>query len=147
MLINDEIKEQRMQHNRTMLDIPPQIKDGFLPGKNLIIKLFYYETETVTSSGVIEPRYIAETSEGGRPVARLSEEQWQPRGVIIKLGEEVYTDEKNIFKVGDIVWVDPRTTANYTQFLINRDSPVDVPQGYIKVPTFGVEFIEGKYEN
>ena len=147
MLINEEIKEQRMQHNKNMLDIPVQLQNGKLPGKNLIIKLFYYEAETITASGVIEPRYIAETSEGGRPVARLSEEQWQPRGVIVKLGEEVLSDEKNTFKVGDIVWVDHRTTANHSQFLVNRESPVDIPQGYIKVPTFGVEFIEGTYEN
>ena len=147
MLINDEIKEQRIQHNNTMLEIPNNLKEGKLPGKHVIVKLFYYETETITKSGVIEPRYIAEQSEGGRPVARLSEEQWQPRGVIVKLGEELLSDETNKLKVGDIVWVEPRTTANYSQFLINRESPVDVPQGYIRVPNFAIEFIEGTYGN
>lgn len=142
MISTDEITK-RQEYNKNILDAPSQIKEGKILGKNVLIKLLYYEVETTTKNGVIEPRYKVFETEGGRPGVNIDDTPWQRRGVVVKVGDEVTND----IKEGDFVWVSPMVLRDGFDFLINPEHPVDKPCGYKRVPVSMIELIEKRDEN
>lgn len=126
MLISEQEIQKRRDYNANIMEVSEDLQKAIIPNKQLLVKLYYFEVETVTRNGVIEPRYSVGESEGGRPIARFDDQPFQARGVVVKVGEGIDSP----VKVGDEVWVDPRIvgTGGF-DFLTDRKFPVSKPNG------------------
>jgi hypothetical protein len=139
MFLELEELEKRKVHNND-LECPQVLKKGKLINSSVIVKLFYYDRVTTTDSGVLDIRYKVEETDGGSYKAVIDDQEFQPRGVVIKVADNV-TDVKE----GDIVWVSPQIAYNpLYDFLLDRETPVSLPEGYKKITVNAIEFIEIK---
>jgi hypothetical protein len=145
MYSEKQIKEHE-QWNEDINIIPSMIAKGQLNTKDdVIVKPFKITLVTKTKSGIIEPRYRAGVTDGGRPKSEIDNPTWQSRGVIVK----VHPQAEHNMKEGDIVWFRPNFTRNNDLWLLTeRDLPVSKPSGYMKLNQNWVEFVEarGAYE-
>jgi hypothetical protein len=137
MFLELEELERRKAHNGD-LTCPKKLKDGRLINSSVIVKLFYYDRITTTESGVIDVRYKIEETDAGNYKAVLDDQEFQPRGVVVKVADNV-TDVKE----GDIVWINPQVAYNSLyDFLLERETPVSLPEGFKKITVTAIEFIE-----
>ncbi len=136
-----ELEEQEFRHTYNKdLSTPPQLKDGKVINGQIIVKLFYYETVTTTASGVLDIRYKIEETDGGSFKAVVDDENFQPRGVVVKVADDV-----DKVKPGDIVWINPQIAYNgLYDFILDRTTPVARPSGLKKVSINAIEFIENQ---
>jgi len=149
MLLNEQQIQERIQTNKALLDLPKSLQTGNLPSysADILIRQFYFEAEMhVNEAGIIEPLYRVGESDGGRPVARQDHPDFQPRGVIVKLSEKAKAEG---LEVGQIVWIPIHVAASQAyEFLVEKESIVDKPCGFKKIPYRLIEYIEQeKYSN
>lgn len=139
MFIDLEEVEKRNSHNEDF-SCPEQLKEGRLINSQIIVKLFYYDKVTTTESGVLDIRYKIEETDGGSFKAVVDDENFQPRGVVVKVADDV-----DKVKPGDIVWINPQIAYNgLYDFILDRTSPVARPEGLKKVTINAIEFIENQ---
>lgn len=139
MFLDLEEVEKRNSHNKD-LSCPEQLQNGKLINSQIIVKLFYYEGVTTTESGVLDIRYKIEETDAGNYKAVVDDENFQPRGVVVKVADDV-----DKVKVGDIVWLNPQIAySSLYDFILDRTSPVARPEGLKKVTINAIEFIENQ---
>jgi len=110
MLLSKEEIERRENYNATIGDIHDTLKGVTVNPHKIIVKLYYYVSETVTENGIIEPKYVQGTTEGGKPTAYMDTSDFQPRGIVVHIGSEVATSDKyKDLSPGDEVWINYRT--------------------------------------
>lgn len=133
--------EMRREHNEAAHVVPDTIKDGMLVGEYVIVRLFMYEAFTQKKGGLILPRYKNHQTEGGKEVARISDDKYEPRGVILKVGNKVEDYEE-----GDVVYVPLQATVDSSRYFFNtnRSTPVTDFDGTIRIPASTIEFIESR---
>ena len=150
MFLSEQERSKRIAYNqelslptRELLNtIPKVIIDGELYGDFVIVKLQYYIDFTTTESGLIEPSFkIGETADG-RPKASFKDNEFSPVGRIVKVGDEGNSKK---YTTGDKVWIDFRMlNSNGYDFLIDLENPVAKPQGYVRIPSQLITFVEKK---
>jgi hypothetical protein len=135
--LEEEELFRRQAHNED-LEAPEVLKNGAILDHDVIVKLFYFDVVTTTENGIVELKYRIEESDGGRAIAAIDDEPFQPRGVVVKVGSKVEG-----LKVGQIVWLNHRVAYNpLFDFLLDRTVPVAKPTGYKKINQNQIEFIE-----
>lgn len=139
MYLTDEEIQKRKEHNENAHLIPESLQRGYLKGEHVIIRLFMYEAETVKEGGLIVPRYKAGMSEGGRPIAHLSDDKYQARGVILKVGDKVED-----YNVGEVVYIPIQAATDSSRyfFATERETPVSDFDGVLRIPQGIIEYVE-----
>lgn len=139
MYSEKQIKEHE-EWNENIYDVPDIIKNGKMGRKeDIIVKPFKITLVTKTKGGIIEPRYRAGVTDGGRPKSEIDNPTWQSRGLVVK----VHPDAEHGYKAGQIIWFRPNFVRNNDLWLLlERDLPVSKPSGYMRLNENWIEFIE-----
>ena len=142
--------EERIKYNKELAEC--EVGEKALPNikvvgeRGVIVGLFKFEKNTMEDGGILNPRYLRETSEGGRPSFKLDDFVHQARGKIIKISDEAkkYIEENfptSGIKEGAIVWLNQQVMNNNYQFIHNREFPV-VYAKYLKIHPSTIEAVE-----
>lgn len=138
--------EERLEYNKNIGKLPESMKNIQVLGERGVIVAPYKFTEVTTEDGgVINPKYLQHTSEGGKPTFQLDDFVYQARGVVIYVSDKAKQYmEKELEKViqpGDTVWLSSQAMSNTYQFIHNRRFPV-VYAKYLRIHPSLIEAVE-----
>jgi len=130
-LQSKELKEQtvRKEYNANVTNIADEIKALNFVGNVVLVKLYQFELDSITTSGIIIPKYKNKQSDGERPTAVLDDFKYQHRGVLHAIGTDCTAFTKK--DLGKTVWLSERSVSPTFQFLHKREVPVVDFEGYL----------------
>ena len=138
--------EERLEYNKNIGVLPESMKNIQVLGERGVIVAPYKFTEVTTEDGgVINPKYLQHTSEGGKPTFQLDDFVYQARGVVIyvsdKAKEYMEKEMEKVITPGDTVWLSTQAMSNTYQFIHNRVFPV-VYAKYLRIHPSLIEAVE-----
>ena len=144
-------QKSREEYNEQINKILPQFKDLELTSPHVVVKLFKYDSQTTTASGVINPRQVEKYSDSGKVGAKLDNVEFKPVALVVKVSPkaaELFTDNKVSISPGEVVWIDPKAVGQNTVLLTDRVNIKPTFEGYVKLHPSQIEFKDksAKYE-
>lgn len=116
-------------------------------GNKILIQLTLAPKLNEAKEGdLLQPQFKAFETEGGKPSAKLNENEYLYKGTILQIpkGAEEYITEhiKEELKLGDIVWVNPMSLRESSVFLPTRQGKVISSEGHFRIHPSEIEAIE-----
>ena len=108
-----------------------------LLGERVLVKLDLLGDHSKTNSGLHVPLYERDTTEGGRPTAKLSNKQYLSQGTVIDyspLAAKKLEDALTPISKNQKVFVNPTAVSPNYQFFPDRSNLVIDFEGYVLIP-------------
>lgn len=109
-----------------------------LLGSKVLIQLEEAKSHTETDTGLVIPLFENDTSDGGRPITKISAKKYLSKGTIINMSPKA-KDEYPELNIGDTVFVSAQVASPQYQFFLNRDQLVLDWTGVIIVNPIQIE--------
>jgi hypothetical protein len=113
------------------IGIHPQSLDNveFLVPSGILIRLYKFERLSETESGLLNPDYQATFTKGERPDTQLNEQDYQYRGIVVRLTEGAKRELPQLSE-DDNVWVASTVRDIRRAFYTDRQERVSQDNGY-----------------
>lgn len=112
-----------------------KIENHEILGPKILIKLIpYKESISTNEAGILIPLYENYETDGGRPAARIKEDEYSCVGKVIqipKAAKDYLDSEKMEVSVGDMITISHNQKHPSNQFLVNKDVQVQEFEGYL----------------
>lgn len=142
------------KYNETIAtDIPKSLLDGEILDGNIIVRLFKFEAAQDNDGKLLEPKWKAFETEGGKFAAKIENVEYSTRAIVIKKPSKDYIKSLNSpyqeYRFNRLeegvtkVWLSQGTANNDNYILFeDRNFPVSQFNGFMSVPVSCVQFIE-----
>lgn len=133
----------REEYNEKINHVLPIFKNLEPTSNHVTIKLFQYTQQSVTKSGIINPKQVEQYSDSGKIGAKLDNVTYKPVGLVVSISKPSlkYLEEQGIsLSPGDVVWLDPKSVGQNTVLLTDRESIKPEYDGYLKIHPSQIEF-------
>ena len=113
-----------------------EFKDLQLFGDRVIVLLDKQSEHTTTAGNIVVPQFVNAESDGGRPIALLSDHKYLATGTVVAISETASDKLHNLstpISVGDRVYVSPSVVNPSYQFILNRSKLIAEFEGYISI--------------
>lgn len=149
---------ERVAHNENINVAPSYLENLQIIGeRGILVKMFKFTEHTTSRGGLINLKYLQQTSEGGQPTFTMDDFNYQARGVIHSVSPEAQKsiDERwskeaaAALVPGATIWINPGAMTSNNRFIYDRVHPlVDDPDFILIHPSQieGVESSNAKYD-
>ena len=131
--------EEHKVYNEKINEHSELVENLFIRDNYLLVRLFKYDTESVSEGGIIlEDTELYATSQG-QMRARVKQVPFQRRGIIVKVGHQNCSDSwKELLVPGNIIHIPDNKLKEYH---VDKTKKVDIGHGYFMVNSAIVEAI------
>lgn len=142
------------KYNETIaIDLPSILMEGEILDGNVIVRLFKFEAAQDNDGKLLEPKWKAFETEGGKFAAKIENIEYSSRAIVIKKPSQEYIKALNspyqeyrfnrLIEGTTKVWLSPGTANNDNYvFIEDRDFPVTQFNGFMSIPISAIQFIE-----
>lgn len=134
-------------------DTNTDLINGEILDGNIIVRLFKYEAIQDNDGRLLEPKWKAFETEGGKFAAKIENIEYSSRAIIIKKPSQEYVKALNSpyqeYRYNQLeegktkVWLSLGTVSNEMyNFYDDRKFPVATFNGYLSVPVSAIQLIE-----
>lgn len=103
--------------------------------RGILVRLDKYESDKVTESGIIVPKFKNYETDGGRPASKIDDgEVFSSTGTIVQVSDkcqQLLSEEKMDLGEGDRVMIDPNAKSPHNWFIENRSVKVADFEGLV----------------
>lgn len=149
--LQKKIKENKEYNDNVLSDKDKLFSHLEIVDGNILIRCLKFTGEQDNDGLLLERKFEAYTTAGGKPASKLEDWAWSPRAVIVKMPPQHYIDSiqspdvkyrfENI-KEGDIIWPSLQSMTGNYYFPEQRNHPVQSNEGYMYIPVTAIQMKE-----
>jgi hypothetical protein len=132
--------EERKEYNKNIHTHPEHVTNLAIRDNYLLVRLYKYDQESMSEGGIILEDTEVYATHGGQMRARVKQNPYQRRGIIVKSGKLNYSEEwSDLMQPGAVIHIPDNKLKEHH---VDKTKKTDIGHGYFMINAATVEAVE-----